>query len=125
MTQIKKQEKPELVLITIVRSDIDPGYQVAQSVHAIADFAEQHYQDFLHWKKESNTVVCLSVKNQLELQKYYERFRTRTPCVLFYEPDIDEYTSISFIANPQLQKRVSNLPLTLKKQTDERKVRTV
>lgn len=112
-TQIKSK-KEEIKLIIVTRSDISPGDQLAQSTHSVADFAVEHTEKFIQWKKESNSVVCLAVPNEKSLLKLYEKLKDRTEVSLFFEPDIDGYTSMAVYGTPQIRKKLSYLPLSLK-----------
>lgn len=107
-----KQNETKLVVIT--RADITPGYQAVQSTHSIADFAFEYPKEFKDWKSDSNSIICLSVKNEFELNKLYEKFKGLTPSVIFYEPDVDEMTSICLYGTPDIRKKLRHLPLLLK-----------
>ena len=104
----------ETKLVVITRSDISPGYQAVQSTHSITDFAFEYPDTFAKWKLESNSIICLSVKNESELQKLYDKFKDLTPSVIFYEPDVDEMTSICLYGTPEIRKKLRSLPLLLK-----------
>lgn len=123
---LKKQKKANMKnqitepkLIVITRSDISDGYQVVQSAHSIADFAFEFPETFSQWKKESNSIICLSVKNEFELQKYYYKYKELTDAVMFFEPDVNEFTSVCLYGTPQIRKSLSNLPLSLKNKTNQ------
>lgn len=111
MKQIKNNE---IKLITITRSDISPGYSAVMACHSIADFAYQFPDTFENWKIESNSIICLSVKNEFELEKMYHKFKDITPTIIFYEPDVDQKTSICLYGSSQIRKKLQNLPLLLK-----------
>ena len=104
----------ETKLVVITRSDISPGYQAEQSTHSVADFAFEYPDTFAKWKLDSNSIICLSVKNETELQKLYDKFKDLTPSVIFYEPDVDEMTSICLYGTPEIRKKLRSLPLLLK-----------
>ena len=113
----------ETKLVVITRSDISPGYQAVQSTHSIADFAFEFPDTFLKWKMESNSIICLSVPNEIELKKLFDKFKDLTPSVIFYEPDVDEMTSICLYGTPEIRKKLRSLPLLLKnKQTYEKTI---
>lgn len=112
MLQINKFQETKLVVIT--RQDINPGYQVVQSAHSISDFAYEHPEVFKKWKEESNSIICLSCKSESQLLKLYEKYSQLTPAVKFFEPDVDQWTSICLYGTPQIRKSLSNLPLALK-----------
>lgn len=113
MTQINKDQAK---LVVITRSDLTPGYQAQQSVHSCADFAEQFPQQFKEWKTTSNSIICLQVNNEKELNDLYLKLSKLTSVTKFYEPDLnDELTSICLYADKDVRKKVSYLPLLGKK----------
>ncbi len=108
-TQINKEESK---LVVITRSDLTPGYQAQQSVHSCADFAEQFPQSFNEWKTTSNSIICLSINNETELDILYNKLSKLTSVTKFYESDLnDELTSICLYANKDIRKKLSYLPL--------------
>ena len=109
----------ETKLIIITRSDISNGYQVVQSTHSIADFAFEFSETFFKWKSESNSIICLSVKNEFELQKLYHKYKDITESVMFFEPDVNQFTSVCLYGTPKIRKSLSHLPLALKNKTKE------
>ena len=114
---MKQIQEPKLIIIT--RSDISNGYQVVQSTHSIADFAFEFSKTFSKWKLESNSIICLSVKNEFELQKLYHKYKELTDAVIFFEPDVDEFTSVCLYGTPQIRKSLSHLPLALKNKANK------
>ena len=118
---MKKNQNGQIVepkLIVITRSDINPGYQVVQSTHSIADFAHTFPEKFKQWKKESNSIICLSTPSEESLLKLHDKYSLLTDSTLFFEPDINEYTSLCLYGSPDVRKKLKHLPLTLKnKQT--------
>lgn len=104
----------ETKLVVITRSDISPGYQAVQSTHSIADFAFEFPDTFNKWKLESNSIICLSVKDEFELERLYEKFKDLTQSVIFYEPDVDERTSLCLYGTADIRKKLRSLPLLLK-----------
>lgn len=113
MKQIK-----ELKLVTITRSDISYGYQVVQSCHSIADFADQFPTEFKKWKEDSNSIISLSAKSEQHLLVLFDKFSQLTPCVKFFEPDVNAYTSITLLGTPEVRKKLSHLSLIGKKQKE-------
>ena len=112
MKQINNLNETKLVVIT--RSDITPGYQVVQSTHSVADFAAEHPEAFKEWKNDSNSIICLYVASEQSLLKLYEKFKQVTPASAFFEPDVNEWTSICLLGTPNIRKKLSHLPLSLK-----------
>jgi peptidyl-tRNA hydrolase len=84
---------------------------VVQSCHSIADFAYDHPEVFKKWKDESNSIICLSAKSQEHLLEIYEKYSRLTEASLFFEPDVDEYTSLCLYGSPEVRKGLSRLPL--------------
>jgi hypothetical protein len=109
-------------LVTITRSDLNDQYQLPQSCHSIADFAYEHTETFGKWKEESNSIICLSAKSQEHLLKLYEKYSRLTQATIFFEPDVDEYTSLCLYGTPEIRKALSHLPLSLKQKTNEQVV---
>jgi len=85
-----------------------------QAVHAVADFAHQHPAVFTKWKAESNSVICLAAKSEEHLQRLYHKFSARTEASIFFEPDVNEWTSMCLYGTPEVRKALSHLPLSLK-----------
>lgn len=113
MTQINNKFT-ETKLVVITRSDITPGYQAVQSTHSIADFAHDHPQHFAEWKSTSNSIICLSAKSEDHLLKLYEKYKGKTPTTIFFEPDVNAYTSLCLFGTPEIRKSLSHLSLLLK-----------
>jgi hypothetical protein len=85
-----------------------------QSTHAIADFAHQHPDAFLEWKGDSNSIICLSVESEEKLLKLFDRYSQVTPASKFFEPDVDQWTSVCLLGTPEVRKKLSHLSLSLK-----------
>lgn len=99
-------------MVVITRADLSQGYQSQQSTHSIADFAYEFPQSFKDWKENSNSIICLQVKDETQLLEYYNRLSKLTSVVKFNEPDInDETTSICLHADKDVRKKLSSLPL--------------
>lgn len=113
----------ETKLVSITRQDLNPGYQVVQTAHAIADFAYDHPDIFRQWKSESNSIITLSTKDEASLIDLYSRLKEKTSFITaFREPDIqDQMTAICLYATVDIRKMLSNLPLALR----EKKVKPV
>ena len=96
----------------VTRNDISHGYQSVQSTHSVADFASVYKKEFDYWKENSNSIICLSVKDEQELLKLFNKYKKNIPCILFREPDIDnQATSICLFGTPELRKKLRYLPL--------------
>ena len=51
--------------------------------------------------------------------KLYHKYKDLTESVMFFEPDVDEFTSVCLYGAPKIRKSLSHLPLTLKNKTTE------
>lgn len=109
-----KNKFEETKLIVVTRADIPDGYVVVQSTHSIADFAFEFPEEFRKWKTESNSIICLQVKDEKDLLKLFDKYSSRTQAVKFFEPDVDQYTSICLYGTPEIRKKLAHLPLALK-----------
>lgn len=100
----------------IVRSDLEPGYKVAQSAHAIADFAVKFGHEFKQWQLGSNYLCCLEADED-KIQKILYKLKDHDiKYEVFREPDIgDQMTAIAVeaISREQHKKLFKNLKLTL------------
>jgi hypothetical protein len=71
------------------------------------------------WEEQSNTIVLLGVPDDDYLLGVADLFdgwcgaKLNAPWVLFYEPDINEHTSIACLLDSKQAKRFSSLPLLL------------
>lgn len=115
MTKTGIQTGNEFVTI-IVRDDLSPGYKLAQSVHAMADFAVKFTDEFKQWQMGSNYLCCLE-SNEQKMRILIEKFQSLgIKYSAFYEPDIgDQMTSIAVeaISREQHKKLFQNLKLAL------------
>lgn len=101
-------------LVVITRNDLKPGYQIAQSGHAISQFFLEHPEHAKRWN--NNFLISLSIKSEEKLSNLLEKIRSMgIPISYFTEPDInDELTSICFIETDETKRLTSSLPLSLK-----------
>jgi peptidyl-tRNA hydrolase len=101
-------------MFVIVRADLDPGSQAAQSAHALRLFGEEHQTIDRYWYAKSNNLVLLSVPNEAALKHLASRAADAGfACSSFREPDFDD-TVTAITIEPDGYKLVSNLPLALK-----------
>lgn len=108
-----KKVKSVSKLYTVVRADINPGYQLVQSCHAVADFVVTHSNLSFSWNKNSNIMVSLNIPNQYSLINLAAELKSKSiPYILFYEPDISAYTALC--TTDEGANLMSKLPLALK-----------
>jgi hypothetical protein len=91
-------------------------------MHASLEFAFEFPKQFRDWHDTSNSVVILTVKNEEELKKQYNKFVSLGRCVSkFSEPDIgNELTSICIEPHECNKKLLSWLPLAGKVKNESR-----
>jgi len=101
-------------LYIIVRADLPPGAQVAQSCHAMRLFVHEHPELDAAWYRDSNNLVCLQIADEQALRRLHERaVESNVAVSLFHEPDYnDEATALTI--EPRGARLVRSLPLTLR-----------
>lgn len=112
--------EPKLYIIT--RDDLPVNYQIPQVAHSVSEFHIQYEKEYNEWSKKSNSLICLSVKNEKELFNLIDKKlnKNNIKYTVFREPDIGyEITSIAIVPNIQNKKLLSNLPLAGKDLTKE------
>jgi len=85
-------------LYIVVRQDISPGAQIAQSLHAFREYIEQHPECERRWYQNSNTIVVLGCHDQIELEELiHGAIQRNIKSSPFKEPDWDnELTACAF-----------------------------
>lgn len=100
-------------LYLVTRKDLPPGAQAAQLVHGMAEFAEEHPETFKAWKEASNTVVCLSVRDEEKLHALAsEACAAEHRFSLFHEPDFGNAVTV-VVLEPKAEALVKDLRLAL------------
>lgn len=100
-------------LFIVVRRDLPPGAQIAQSVHAAQQFAVDHPETFRDWFETSNTVACLAAADVEHLERVATDATMRGACVsAFREPDLGGALTALAISNSG-KTAVRGLPLAL------------
>lgn len=98
--------------MVVTRADLNIGYQIVQSAHSVADFAVQFPAVFKDWHEQSNSIICLATKDLPELQELINKCKNKNiKFVEFYEPDVDQLTSICLEPSESSRKITSNLKL--------------
>lgn len=87
--------KDKFYLIT--RRDLTVGEQLAQTNHALAQFAYENPLEFREWVEKSNYIVILSTENETQLQEIKQKLINRGITFSeFIEPDYgNQLTSIA------------------------------
>lgn len=99
----------------IVRQDLSPGSQIAQSVHAATQFFVEHFEVGIEWFYNSNTIVCLSVRDFFDLLDISQWAKQENiKYSLFYEPDMNnEPTALALEPTQKAVELCKGLPLAL------------
>ncbi len=96
-------------LYILVRDDLSPGLQLAQTAHAAFQFAQEHPEAWAAWSVSSNTVAVLRVADETELRSA-AALAGEDPSSLVIEPDLDDQgTAVAIL--PATGKRFARLPL--------------
>lgn len=99
-------------LVTIIREDLSPGYQIAQTVHAVAEYTMMNPELIKEWYTRSNYVLSLSVKDVEELVEFGRQLHLLgVKFNIFYEPDVNEMTSIAFVSTYETDIVTKSMPL--------------
>lgn len=99
-------------LITVVRRDLNHGYQTAQTAHAVAEWSYKNPRTFRRWRKKSGYLICLSVRNLEELNDLVDKLcRAGCKYTKFFEPDIGQVTAIAINPNDLADKLTKGLQL--------------
>lgn len=103
-------------LYIIVRNDLAPGAQLAQSCHVAFSFSQEFPKITSHWMKESNYICVLSIENEQELVKLIDKARNLDlRFSIFRESDLeDQITAIALEPGERSRKLCRNLKLALK-----------
>ena len=98
----------------VVRSDLDPGAQLAQSCHALSVFAHAYRAQHDAWQAGEQNLVVLAVPSENALGELVRRAMGQgVLCAAFHEPDFgNQLTACAFSGD--VAKLVSSLPLALK-----------
>ena len=105
----------QVKLTIIVRNDLTNGQQIAQSIHAVTEFAHKFPDQFQDWITNSQYVVALSTDNEEKLKELYKKLEWfGANVVKFHEPDMsNQLTSIAFYGTPEIMKITKHLKLAL------------
>lgn len=82
------QERKDLYVI--VRSDLSPGQQAVQAMHAYQRFHSKYPEIIQKWVEESNHISFLVVKNEAQLKSLESRItKAERKYAFFNEPDLE------------------------------------
>lgn len=90
-----------------------------QSTHAVVQYGKEYPESFHTWYEQSNYLGSLSVKNEEELLSLLDKCRSNgLKTSAFYEPDVNQITSIAIEPCELARKLVSSIPRALKQYDD-------
>jgi peptidyl-tRNA hydrolase len=100
----------------VVRQDLAPGMQLAQSCHACFAFAREHSSETIQWMDVSNFICILNIENEAALQELIMAAQEQgIKHSIFREDDLDnQITVIALEAGEKSKKLCSKLKLALK-----------
>ena len=103
-------------LYIVVRSDLAPGPQLAQSVHAAFQFSVKYPEITRRWHLDSNFLVVLSVPDEPALIELCRQARTHgIGYERVSEPDYgNEFTAMALEPGDAARRLCARFPLALK-----------
>lgn len=111
MKQINNKSKFYL----ITRRDLSVGEQLAQTNHALSQFAYENPLQFREWVEKSNYIVILSTESETQLKEIKQKLINQEITFSeFIEPDYgNQLTSIAIspIHSDEIRRMFSSLPL--------------
>jgi hypothetical protein len=104
----------------VTRQDLSNGAQLAQSLHASLEFFNQYPDLSKEWITQSSYLVCLSAKDEQELEALSIKAKERNITVVeFREPDLNnELTALCFEPTIEAKKLCSSIPLAMKEKKE-------
>lgn len=106
MTQINNK------LIVVTREDLPNQYPAVQAGHSAIKFQYDYPDIAKEWYKNSNYLIYLKIKNYNEFIKFIKKLIDNDiRHSLFYEPDINEYTSVTLEPSEKSRKITKKLKL--------------
>lgn len=112
---MKKQIHNQKVIV-VTRQDLEPGYQLVQSVHSAFDFSLEFPEVTKDWNTQSNYLACLAAKDEASLFTLISKLEAKgIQHTVFREPDIDnQVTAVAIAPGETSRKLTSNYPLALR-----------
>jgi len=103
-------------LTVVVRTDLTPGEQACQAMHAARRFGELHEEIESLWYERSNTLALLCVADEEELRCLLGRANDKgIKTAHFCEPDLNHaLTAVALEPSKATKKLCEGLPLALK-----------
>jgi peptidyl-tRNA hydrolase len=99
-------------LYVVVRADLEPGAILAQTGHAVSEFAALHPELHREWHAGEKNLVVLAAANEREIGALIHRLCSVERAEV-YEPDLgNELTACAFAG--EAGRALSSLPLALR-----------
>lgn len=96
----------------IVRTDLEPGPQAAQAVHAALAWQAEHPELASAWGKSSNTVAILAAPRAVLEELRGAAGKLGIPSSAFHEPDMgNELTALALGPGPKARRLCRRLPM--------------
>lgn len=97
-------------LYIIVRADHEPGFQMAQGIHAKDDFQDAFPELHSQWRSESNTISVLVAQDEKALEQLQMFAENHNICCCgFMEPDLN-YSLTALCLEPSAESILKKLP---------------
>jgi peptidyl-tRNA hydrolase len=108
-------------LYIVVRSDLSPGSQAVQGMHAARQYANDHPEIEREWFTSSNHLAMLATSNEESLIRLVKKAQEkRITHSIFREPDLDnQITAVAFEPGEMGKRLCSNLRLALRTEVVE------
>lgn len=102
-------------LYVVVRADLLPGAQIAQSCHAVSAFATRFAEEHREWHRNGKNLIVVSVPDELAIERLLDALEDdhEILCAPFFEPDFGDALT-AFAAPGSAGKLLSMLPLALR-----------
>lgn len=112
---MKRQINNKSKLYLITRKDLTVGQALAQTNHALSQFAYEKPLEFREWVEKSNYIVILSVDNEEQLKEITNKLIGKDiEFSKFTESDLDDQLTaiaISAVYSDDINRMFSSLPL--------------
>lgn len=101
-------------LYVVVRADLAPGAQLAQSCHAVSAFATAFPDLHRDWHEHGQNLVVLAAADEQALCRLADRIEAGGILgARFYEPDFGDALT-AFAVSDAAARQLSSLPLALR-----------
>lgn len=107
-----QDSKNEEKLVFVTRQDLSFGYQISQTAHVVSAFEDKYPEIYQRWKRDSNSLICLAVKDQDALRKLKMTLTKKgVKYAEFFEPDVKQVTALAVEPSEMTRKVTKYIPL--------------